>query len=501
MNQLVAVGCSQLGDHEKFIEFTQRTAGFIKDLPYTEELRPAYDHIIGLYAYTLKDIRKAKEWLAVFRRKAQEHHDLRALGEVYNHSASISSRQGDLASAIAHYQKANEHFNGIGDDKHSCRSMRSLAACYLQAGQLAKAEEAIQESLEKARRFENKIDYALGYWFKAQILLCQGFRQDAASMFEKARELAEDIPAIRGGWAFLGLGQVHFAQSNAGDITGVFQSTLENDPKMVFRNPYQAANILSKLERSYKDDGAFRAYVDQFRGQHPDLYNAPFSQWYLDTAEVISLEYPPLYHDDFSGNVADFWQLFDSCKDSQLSFNGGLTIQAANERNLHHINRSAPRLLCREALTCDFVFQVICQPLAKDIPAIGGLLMWQDDKNWFCLEIGAHGPGQIIFRGYKDNHDNVFGRGLLDSDIALLRIEKRANQISAYCSREGDEWFFAGATDLASNATVYAGIHANGHINRMIYPGAFPEGSAVQFKEFRLWGSEKDKDVSSETVK
>ena len=56
MNQLVAIGSSQLGDHNKFIDFTLRTAGFIQRLPYSEELRAAYVHIISLYAYTLKDI-------------------------------------------------------------------------------------------------------------------------------------------------------------------------------------------------------------------------------------------------------------------------------------------------------------------------------------------------------------------------------------------------------------------------------------------------------------
>jgi len=76
MNQLVAIGCSQLGDHEKFIDFTKRTAGFIQSLPYTEELRPAYDHIIGLYAYTLKDIPEAQRWLAILKQNAEEYHGL-----------------------------------------------------------------------------------------------------------------------------------------------------------------------------------------------------------------------------------------------------------------------------------------------------------------------------------------------------------------------------------------------------------------------------------------
>jgi tetratricopeptide (TPR) repeat protein len=488
MNQLVAVGCSQLGDHEKFIEFTKRTAGFIQDLPYTEELRPAYDHIIGLYAYTLKDVSQAEQWLAVFKQKAESYHDLRALGEVYNHHASIANRQGDLNSAIGSFSKAIEHFTRIGDDKHTCRALRSLGASYLQAGDLEKAEGAILDSLEKARILENKTDYALGYWFKAQILLCQGFREDAAEAFTKAQELAINIPAIQGGWAFMGLGQVHFALGTAQEITGVVQSTLENDPNLVYRFPYQAANILSRLERAFDNPAEFCAYVERIRQAHPELSGAPFSQWHLVPGEVDPAETEPICRDDFQDTLAEFWKWVDSFGDCCYRVDGALTIQAANERNLYHINRSAPRLVCREPLDEDFSIQATCQAPAGDVPAIGGLLLWQDEVNWFCLEAGARGRGELLFRGFKDNQDLVFGRGILDSTTVHLRVERRGERISAFCSLDGESWHFAGSTVLSSDAPVYAGLHANGHINRMIYPGAYPEGTAIRFRDFRLWG-------------
>ena len=52
MNQLVAIGCSQLGDHEKFIDFTQQMRVPSKACLTQKSMRTAYDHIIGLYAYT-----------------------------------------------------------------------------------------------------------------------------------------------------------------------------------------------------------------------------------------------------------------------------------------------------------------------------------------------------------------------------------------------------------------------------------------------------------------
>ena len=243
----------------------RRNAGFIQTLPYTEELRPAYDHIVVLYAYTLKDVPEAQRWLAVFKQKAEEHHDLRATGEVYNETASLANRQGDLNTAIHYYRKAVDQFNRIGDDKHTCRSLRRLGVCYLQAGRLEESAEKINLSLEKAETINNPVDFALGFWFKAQTQLCQGLDVEAAATFVKAQAFANDIPVLKGRWAFLGLGRVHFSQTNAQEIMGNYQSTLESDPHLVYRNPYQAVNILSKLERTFDTPADFRAYVDQFR--------------------------------------------------------------------------------------------------------------------------------------------------------------------------------------------------------------------------------------------
>ena len=491
MNQLIAIGYSQLGDHEKFIDFTQRTAGFIQDLPYTEELRPAYDHIIGLFAYTLKDVPEAEHWLAIFKQLAEENHDLRAIGEVYNHTASLLNRQGNLNSAIYYYGKAIEQFTHIGDDKHACRALRDLGVCQLQGGFLEKAEESIVQSLEKAQVIENKTDSALGYWFKAQILLCQGAQEEAALAFKKAQVLTQDIQVLRGGWAFLGLSQVHFSQANAQEITGNYKSTLENNPHLIFRNPYQTANILSKLERNYDNPAEFRSFVDQFRQRHSNLSHAPFSQWYLVPGEINLSSENPQCQETFQDTLSEFWEWIDPFEDCEYTVGHGLMIRAANERNFHHINRSAPRLIRTEPITGDFTIQTICQPVSDDKPAIGGLLIWQNDKNWLCLEFGARGTDEIIFRGFKENQDLVFGRGRLHSKKAHLRLEKYGYQVNAYSSSDGKNWFFVGGVGFPSNEPIYPGIHANGHINRMIYPGAYPDGTAIQFEELNLWEEDR----------
>jgi tetratricopeptide (TPR) repeat protein len=487
MNQLVAIGCAQLDDHEKFIDFTLRNADFIQTLPYTEELRPAYVHIVNLYAYTLKDIPTAEYWLAAFKEKAEKNHDLRAIGEFYNETAYLANRQGNLDIAFRYYDRAIEQFTRIGDEKHTCRALRRLAICYLQSGRLEESAEKIQLSLEKAETINNPIDFALGYWFKAQTQLCRGLSVEAAATFQKAQVYANEITVVRGRWSFLELGRVHFSQANAREIMGNYQSALEDDPQLVFRNPYQTVNILSKLERSFDTFADFRAYVDQFRQAHPELQHARFQQWYLVPGSINQHQSEPILVDFDHNQIPDNWLWVDPLRDCSFQINHGLTIQAANEHNLHHINRSAPRLVWNESITGDFTVQTMCLTATEEKPAIGGLLLWQDEKNWLCLELGARGQDEIIFRGFKDNQDMIFGRGRLKARTIFLRLEKRGYQVTSFCSSDGENWFCSGSTSMPMGEPISPGLHANGHINRLIYPGAFLEGSAIQFKDLRLW--------------
>ena len=489
MNQLVAVGSSQLGDHKKFIEFTMRTADFITTLPYSEELRPAFDHIIVLYAYTLKDLVQAQHWLDTFQEKAENNHDLRALGEVFNHTASISTRQGDLMTAIPYYKKAIDQFTRIGDAKHLSRVYRSLGICYLQLGLVDDARQCFDKAVETAGVYQNETDCALGYWYKAQVCMTQGKNIESQELFKKALEFSKNVTVLRDGWAFLGFGRVNMVQGSQQEVQDIFKFSLESNPTMVIRTPYQALSVLSKLERSYDQSAGFRSYVDSYRHRHKEVLGSPFSQWYLIPAETNNPGGSHLFHSMFEGNLKEFWQWIDPFGDCKYVQDNGVTIYASNERNFHHINRSAPRLLYQDTLSGDFTIQVRCSQGSENRPTIGGLVVWQSDQYWFCLEIGTRGPDEITLRGFLDNYDQVFGRGKLKSDQKLIRLERRGQTLSAYCTGDGKTWFFTGCAEISTPFPVSLGIHAIGHINRMVYPGVYSDGTSIKFEEFWMWDS------------
>ena len=76
----------------------------------------------------------------------------------------------------------------------------------------------------------------------------------------------------------------------------------------------------------------------------------------------------------------------------------------------------------------DFAVQTVCVPVSGEKPAIGGILLWKDRKNWLRLDRGTGGEHEISFRGCLGNKDVVIGRGRLPFNTlrVFLRLERRS---------------------------------------------------------------------------
>jgi regulation of enolase protein 1 (concanavalin A-like superfamily) len=152
-----------------------------------------------------------------------------------------------------------------------------------------------------------------------------------------------------------------------------------------------------------------------------------------------------------------------------------------------HINWSAPRML--RQISGDFCLQTVCVPAMDDSPAIGGLLLWQDEKNYLRLDRGAFGEREIAFLGCLDNEDVAIGRGWLreGSERIFLRLERIGNRISAFCSADGEQWYTVGYVAFPVDDPIQVGLHAIGNIDRTIYRDAYPDGTAIRFESFQMW--------------
>ena len=68
-----------------------------------------------------------------------------------------------------------------------------------------------------------------------------------------------------------------------------------------------------------------------------------------------------------------------------------------------------------------------------------------------------------------------------------LRMERVGDEFSAYCNADRENWFSCGTMTLPLDDPIQLGICAIGMIDRTIYCGAYPDGTATVFRDFKLW--------------
>jgi regulation of enolase protein 1 (concanavalin A-like superfamily) len=144
--------------------------------------------------------------------------------------------------------------------------------------------------------------------------------------------------------------------------------------------------------------------------------------------------------------------------------------------------------------------ETVCIPISEEKPAIGGLLLWKDKENYLRLDRGTRGEREISFGGCLANQDVIIGRGRIPIDKSanqqmgkpagrvFLRLERVVDRVNALCSADGVSWFTVGHVPFPAEDPVQVGLHAIGNIDRTIYHGAYPDGTAIRFESFQLWG-------------
>jgi tetratricopeptide (TPR) repeat protein len=508
MNDTVALGYSNKGNREKSRDFFYRNVQFLDRLPYSEELRRPYVMVSSFHVWYEKNVDESEKWLQILEQKAQHPHDLRLLGDVYhNIGLNVSSSRGDLHGIILHEQQAVELFTKIGDASIRCDCLRDMERAFLSLGDLQKAEECAHRKLEILEGIGHKREIARSYIVLGTISLCRGSLGKATDAFQKALQLYREIGnANTVAWATRSLGQAYWAAGERQKGLSQFQEALA----LLKTHPVALAITSSGPEEAYDDPAAFRAFCHRFREEHPEVNESPFVQWYLEPAEC-GLQNAERGLEEYFESPPSDWAWRDEFNDCSYTVGDGLEIRAANGRDLRDINLSAPRLL--RPASGDFAAQTVVtsppaplletgegsktpSPLAGEgrgegNPSIGGLLLWKDKQNYLRLDRGARGKYEINFSGCISNKDLIIGRGRLVAERVFLRLERIGNRVNALCSADGKAWFTVGQVEFPVDDPVEVGLHAIGMIDRTIYHGAFPEGTAIRFEGFEIYGDER----------
>lgn len=508
MNQTIAIGHHwSKGNWERHQEFTYRTAQFIQCLPYSEELGPVYYHIARTY-HIDKRAEEAMKWRQALEGKAKQHHDLKALARVYFLAGDHLAGRGDFYGTKSRLEQALELCRRIGDAKHAIKCLVFMQNALLSLGDLQNAEEYAHRIIETVEVVGSNPYMAWSHWLIGTVSLCRGAWEEAVEAFGRASQLFHQTGPKDRVWGLMSLGRTYLAQGRRQEALRPLQEAValtdpDSPPSVFFpdwRPPFVGA--LSGLQEAYEAPHEFQAFCHRYREEHPEVADSPFLQWFLEPTEPLraTTEGRPYVDDEFVGTLSSDWVWQDPFDDCSFTVRNGLEIHAATGRDLWHMNLSAPRVL--RSVSGDFAVQAVCVPvltpaLGGQKPAIGGLLLWKDRQNFLRLDRGIRGEHEISLEGCLGNQDVIIGRGRLESASrrvsgssgrVFLRLERVGDRVNALCSADGERWFTVGQVAFPVEDPVQVGLHAIGNIDRTIYHGAYPEGTAIRFESFHLWG-------------
>jgi DNA-binding SARP family transcriptional activator len=467
-------------DRAQYHAIVQRLAQFLTTLPYSDDLFANYGYMLVMY----RDRNEIEEVLKLMRFVEQGLRDgHNPANTAWMHMWQIPrylEAIGDMRSAIAHNELGLARSRQLGDPKEVAWGLNHLAERCLSVGQLTRAREAAEESLVLHKRLGLAGEIMESTHILAGIGFCQGELGDATELIETALDLGQRTGFYYGrGFQRTLLGRLYLAQGQRAEAQAQFQFVLETDIPDARRTLWMIS-ALAGLEATYPEPVAFRACCREIESRRPELGELGLRQWWLEPAAPdIGLQCDVL--EDLGAEIEPRrWEWIDQFGDCAYALADGLVIRAANCRDLWANNSSAPRLV--RAATGDFAVQITCCAAMLDRPAIGGLLLWQDKANYLRLTWGQHGPDQVALAGSLDNRNLVIGRGALsNAGCIVLRLERWGDEVRALCSADGRQWCRVGQIAFPAHGPLVVGLHALGQIDRMMWPGAYPEGTAIRF--------------------
>jgi tetratricopeptide (TPR) repeat protein len=537
-----ALGYPHQDDRERTREIWHRAAAYVENLPYVEEWGAIYQRIFTSYLRD-KQVDEARRWLHILEQKIASLEDERAQGILHQRTQDLLVQEGDLQGGIQHLLQAVTHATHMGNVMDHSVYEWQLGLRSLAMGDLDAADRHARTAFEINQAIGSAFFLAWAHWLLGQIAACRGNEREAQEHLEQALPYAReaDRPAIALVCHCI-LGRMHLNWGEREKALQRYRLAAEICTPGMLRRWHAPeiwsyarvfAGVLDGIEEAMADGESFRATCRQFPGRESiesadDLRQLALGQWFLAPAAPCRSARLAL-KESFSGPLSSGgplsseWAWRDSYGDCRYALDGALAVKAANGRDLWLLNHSAPRLLHplsslfpgtsdnahapgRVAPSPSSVaIEAICAPASENKPAMGGLLLWIDKANYLCLGWGTGGPREITLSGCVEGQDAIYGRGRLPprsgegaAGVPLERVWLRlewgepeaagsGRRGRALCSADGEAWYTTGSILFPCDERTQVGLYACGNIDRSIYHGAYPEGTAIRFESFCCW--------------
>ena len=479
----LAIAYAFLFGQKQFLEIAEQLAGLILDLPFSEELSPAFNHVIDASNLT-KNADRAFEFIDALENRSREITDLNSLAKAIFLRGQMLALSGDYARSFGPLHEALAIWRKTGEATTMGYAMIQLSRDYCLLGKTTEARYWAEQMLELRNS-------SLRPWVSMQLgvsALCAGASTDAIRDLSDCVTEGRRENQPRRLSTHLWLARALMAQ---GQRTGAYAQMLAAlEPGVTDHSP--DANIpiqkpslhgcISLLELTDGDQERFRRLCHDLR-QREYLSSGLFTQWYLEAASPTSMPSASA-PTAFDRPPTAPWQWHDPFDDCHHRFDNGLVIQAADGRDLWFINFSAPRFT--QIVEGDLAAEAICSPPDDGRPAMGGLLIWFDESNFIRLDRGTMGEDEVTLMGCIDNENAIFGRGRLPGERITLRLERIGHQICALCRLPDGDWYSVGSVNLPFEGPYEVGIFACGYVDRTIYPGTPAGGGSLRFESFQI---------------
>jgi regulation of enolase protein 1 (concanavalin A-like superfamily) len=223
----------------------------------------------------------------------------------------------------------------------------------------------------------------------------------------------------------------------------------------------------------------------EYHKELPDLYNQPkFFGGLISSIKLESWAYGGggrftdiVFLDEFD-TLKPVWQWVDPKRDCRRELGKPAVSGVLRDRagwleiyvNPNHDlwwgpdgrsgNMDGPRML--QPISGDFAIETKITA-TKEQKEHGGLLVWKDDNHFVRLDktSALHGfRGDIRFETHVNRRYQAIGRGVQQSVMNFLRLERTGHEFQAYCSIDGQNWQSCGTATVLMQDPVLVGVHS-----------------------------------------
>ena len=485
---LAAVADSK-GQRNRYRNLTGPVIEDLRRLEYSQQLITAY----GMAAWWYRDAKQVPEataWMRSLEAQARQRNDLWTLAYLLRTAGYwLPEAVGDLTTIRANLEQILAIAEKTGDEIAKGYGLTFLGLVQWGLGNLTEALAMQTEALAINERGSAHIMQILNLKGIGFVRLCCGDWTGTVDALERGLEMAEKFHLRVHGvqMSRLTLAHAYRMLGRRVDAVSLYRSVATED-EADGDGQVWIAFALAGLELSLDDPVALRAACDDIATARPAGDPLPLVQWWLEPMGPDFDGEPPEAARWGVPGATDEWSWTDPYGDCSYGMDeGGAIIHASHfYRDLWFNNVSAPRFM--RAAGGDFAVEAACAVAAQDRPAMGGLVLWKDARNFLRLAWGAHGPHTLDLMGSVDGRDLYLGRGLLTSAGRMaLRLARTGSTVRALCSADSRKWFTVGRVEFPVGDPLEVGVFATGMIQRWAYPGAYPDGAAIRFQSFGLW--------------